>query len=173
MLSVDFILLFFIYVLCTIDFRSKAALPVHNFKFICLICMGQSFSKGGGIWQIRTRGVVMIARSFNCWAIISIFFRVSVYLWLFSQFRDQNFLLVKKVGLVCIMSYLFYIIKSFVPLRYYLFLVLLLFLTFIILNFYWYCLGKVVSCAYAVIRLVTLFYVPLYGVVLKYCIYCI
>ena len=43
----------------------------------------------------------------------------------------KNFLLVKKVGLVCGMSYLFYIMKSFVPLCYCL-------LLFIFLFFYFY-----------------------------------
>ena len=98
--------------------------------------MGQSFSKGGGMGWIWTWAIAVIAQSFNRWARIWIFFRVSVYLWLLSLL-SKNFLLVKKVGWVCGMSYLFYIMKSFVPLCYYLFIIII-FLNFLFLLLFLY-----------------------------------
>ena len=69
-----------------------------------------------------------------------------------------NFLLMKKVGLACGMSYLFYIMKSFVPLCYYLFIIFY-FLFFLFLFLYLYLLMFVTGSfpAEAVILPVTYF----------------
>ena len=58
---------------------------------------------------------------------MNIFLGISVLVVVKLNFVTKNFLLVKKVGLVCGMSYLFYTMKSFVPLCY-LFMVLFLFI---------------------------------------------
>ena len=41
---VSFILVLAIYVLCTVHFPSKAAVPVHNYNLFFLVYLGQSFS---------------------------------------------------------------------------------------------------------------------------------
>ena len=58
---------------------------------------------------------------------LNIFPGISVLVVVKLNFVTKNFILVKKVGLVCGLSYLFYIMKSFVPLCY-LFMVLFLFI---------------------------------------------
>ena len=53
----------------------------------------------------------MIAQGVNRSAIICMFFSLSIYLWLLSDFfLEKLFLLVKKVGLVCgrVLSVLYY-----------------------------------------------------------------
>ena len=59
---------------------------------------------------------------------LNIFPAISLLVVVKLNFVTKSFLLVKKVGLVCGMSYLFYIMKSFVPLCCYLFMVIFLFI---------------------------------------------
>ena len=90
--------------------------------------MGQGFSKGSENSVDWIRPIAVIAQSVNRLAMLYIFSEVSVYLWLLSWFVTKNFVPVKNVGLVYGVSYLFYIMKSFVPLCCYLCMFLLLFI---------------------------------------------
>ena len=62
---------------------------------------------------------------------LNLFLAISLLLVVKLSFVRKNFLLVKKVGLVCGMSYLFYIMKSFVPLCYYMFIFIFIFVIFV------------------------------------------
>ena len=59
---------------------------------------------------------------------LNIFPAISLLVVVKLSLLPKNFLLVKKVGLVCGMSYLFYIMKSFVPLCYYMFIFIFIFI---------------------------------------------
>ena len=61
---------------------------------------------------------------------LNIFPGISVLVVVKLNFVTKNFLMVKKDGFICGLSYLFYIMKSFIPLCY-LFMVLFLFVIFV------------------------------------------
>ena len=70
---------------------------------------------------------------------LNIFLGISLLVVVKLSFVTKKFPFGEEVGLFCGMSYLFYIMKSLVPLCYYLYMVLLLFVIFVG-YFYCYCL---------------------------------
>ena len=76
---------------------------MHSFELSWyLSSRRQRFSKGEGIGWVWTWAIAVVARSVDCSAIIGIFFWLSVYLGLLSDFCYKNFPLVNKHGLVCV-----------------------------------------------------------------------
>ena len=105
--------------------------------------------------------------------ILNIFSGISLLVVVKLSFVTKKFPFGEEVGLFCGMSYLFYIMKSLVPLCYYLYMVLLLFVIFVSWLFllllfvngsFFHLCGNAPG---------HIFYVFLHDIVLKYCICCI
>ena len=103
---------------------------------------------------------------------LNIFLGISLFVVVKLSFVTKKFPSGEEVGLFCGMSSMFYILKSFVPLCYYLYMVLPLFVVFVS----WLFLLLFVNGSF--FRLCGnapshIFYVLLHDIVLKYCICCI
>ena len=97
-------------------------------NFFWMVFMGQGFSRGSGGRVDWTRHIAVIAEKLNSLAMLYMFSGVSLYLCLLSCFVTKNFVLVKKVGFIYGMSYLFCVLKIFVPLCCWLCMLLFLFI---------------------------------------------
>ena len=106
---------------------------VYSFKSFIYPC-GTKFLKGnvGDRWN-RSRAIAVIVSNFNRSAIVTIFFPVSLYLWVeVIVLLPKYSFLVKKLILLYGMFYQFEVMKSFVPFCYQLYLFLFLFIVFIV-----------------------------------------
>ena len=117
---------FFVYVLCTVYFSLGVAVPVRIFWLVCFICVvggmcvGRSLLVGSGIGGVYVKAIALKGHIFNTLPAISLLVVVQLCLLQEISCGEESWL----VWFVLF----FYIMKSFVPFCYYLFIICIVFI---------------------------------------------
>ena len=115
--------------------QSRCTILINLFRL-----RGTEFFKGGGEGWVRTRAIAVIVQSLNLWTMVWLFSRYQFTCGYYGEFCYQKSCSREESWFLYGMSFSFCVVKNFVPLYYFLLVVLFLFIIFVILSAIFICI---------------------------------